>query len=236
MVGTRPARWGGLLSWFDRLGSLYSGLSGFGVLTVGGLTAWAAWAAQIMSSYAPFSWVVAGLGGASIVTLILAAFAWVRLKWAQAMATEKWKENVTAVNPLETTFRSQRIRLADLVSPITREIRGKAFIDCELLGPMNLGLFATRPGSGALNGVTFSQSDFVACGEGAMALNAIALVDCTVLGGTIHEVTLYIPETHAAELAQQIQGIRWLVPPMTRGPNAGSSPQSPLSTGGRTQP
>jgi hypothetical protein len=153
------------------------------------------------------------------MALILWALASVRLNWAQATATEKWKERVDTINPLEDTFRGQRIRLADLVSPVTGEIGDKTFVDCELLGPINLAVMASQPGSGSMQHVSFYSCDWVVTREGAKLFNAVALRDCNLLRGKVHKVTFFMPSAAALKMVEAAQGPpQWVTqPPIPQG-------------------
>lgn len=190
---------------------------------MGGVTAWAAWAADILSQYAPFSWIASGLGGALIVALIILMVAFGRLKWAQASATNKWRESVAAISPLEDTFRSQRIRFSDLISPIRPEIRNKTFIDCEMIGPANLAMLATRPGGGGFNGTGFVDCDWIVVKDKTRIYNGALLVDCNFLRGVVYKATFYIVAEHALMMAKELPDLQWLNPPIP--PVAPSSPQ-----------
>lgn len=196
--------------WLDRFLSLWSFVSGLGILSVGGLTAWAAWAANIFSVYSPFSWIVAGIGGAAAATLIILTLTFTRLKWAQASAVNRWSETVASVNPLEDTFRNQRIRIMDLVSPISPRITGKTFIGCELLGPANLAIWASKPGGGQITGVSFADCDWVIVKQGARPNSAVLLEDCSVLGGTIYKATFYMSAPEYLRVTTEFAKGNWL--------------------------
>lgn len=215
--------WSKLFGWAERFGNIWSFVSGLGVISMGALAAWAAWAADLLAQYAPFSWVAAGiLGGLAVATAMLAVSAF-RLKWAQASATNKWKEATAGINPLEDTFRSQRINILDLVSPMKPEIKNKTFIDCELVGPINLAMSATRPGSGGFNGTAFSACDWVIVRNDALLLNAVMLLDCNFLRGTVFKATFYIPFGQAQMLSQKMPDLPWLNGPL-EGPRSGTGP------------
>jgi hypothetical protein len=103
------------------------------------LPAWAVWAADIFSHYAPFSWVAAGFSGFLITAVG-------RLLWAygsQIQTRAKYNARFIArsgegFNPLDLTFERRRIFLEDFVLPSQPMIDGKTFIDCDIIGPANI--------------------------------------------------------------------------------------------------
>lgn len=218
-----------IFGWLDRVGSLWSVVSTVGTISVGGLTAWAAAATNWLDKYAPFSWVAAGILGALFTVLIFVCASYARFKWVHASAVNKWKEAVSTINPLEDTFRNQRIKLSDLVSPGRPEIIGKTFIDCELVGPANLGITATSPGAGGFSGVTFFECDWIVIKERVPVRNAILLRDCTFVRGTIFYATFLLPPGTAQHVLQAMgPGIPWLTElPRPNRPASDSSHQSP---------
>lgn len=201
------------LAWAERVGSLWGLLTSIGgVVSTAALTAWAAWATELLAPYAPFSWIASGILGGLVVTGILLSFAVIRFKWAMAAATTRWQEAIPALNPLESTFRDKRIRVSDLVPPWNLEINGKTFIDCDLVGPVNLVLNGTH-----LTNVKFVSCDFVLVRPDALARNGVAFVDCSVLRGTIYKATFYAPPALARLLDQTMPGLHWLTAPPPSG-------------------
>ena len=81
MAGERQTLGSALLSWLDRFVNWWSAAAGAGVLTAAGVTAWAAWATDLVSAYQPFSWVAAGFLGAIAAALVFLVVQWgVRLR------------------------------------------------------------------------------------------------------------------------------------------------------------
>lgn len=154
-----------------------------GVVT-GYLSQGVAWIDQ----FGAFGWWSAGLLGFLVAALGLALAGIGREKWAIARATRKWAGQVDDINPLDTEFHKKRIRLVDLAHPITFKIKGKRFIDCQLVGPANLVLLSGIN----LNSNTFTKCDFVPTKKELYVLNAIGLEDCEVIGGEILETVLFV--------------------------------------------
>ena len=235
MLSRGTGLWSRLFGWAERFGNIWSLISGLGVISMAGLTAWAAWAGDLFAQYAPFSWVAAGILGGLAVALTMLAAAFARLQWAQARATNKWQEAVSGVNPLKETFQGERIRIADLVSPIDSSIEGKTFIDCELIGPANMIVISTGKGKASISGSSFAATDWVLVDEGTNVHNAIALIDCTILRGTLYRVTLLVPRGAAQVFEKGFPAIPWLngaISPAT----SKSQPPPPRDIAGNTPP
>lgn len=119
------------------------------------ITSWALiWAAVgaivvtwsgIVQGY-PFG--IHGLAVSAFITAIVTYFVvvWGRLWTARRSverATERYIEariSKSTVNPLDVTFVKQRIDLRDLIRPLTSEVKDKTFVQCQIVGPINLVL------------------------------------------------------------------------------------------------
>jgi hypothetical protein len=117
---------------------LWGAFQGSTLLASFGVSAWAAWAAEIFSKYAPLSWVLAGFVGAAL-------WAFIRIMWAIAMRIRvrarydaNFLRHGSDFNPLDLTFERKRIYINDFVLPSHPLIEGKTFIDCDIIGPANI--------------------------------------------------------------------------------------------------
>jgi hypothetical protein len=176
------------------------------------LPAWATWAMSALQAWAPLSWVAAGFLGAIIAAIGYAIFARARLWFVNAWVMDAFYREPDRINPLDDIFRNRRINIADLISPIEPTIRGKTFIDCELLGPANVALAATRPGGGSMNGVSFFNCDACKVKDGASTSNGVMFEDCTFLRGKVFRITFFIPESGYEHIKNSMPGIVWLTP------------------------
>jgi hypothetical protein len=176
------------------------------------LPAWAAWTMEQFRAWAPMSWIAAGFSGAFIAAVGYAAFAKARFWFVNARVLDQFYKDDDRVNPLEDTFRNRRINLADLVSPIEPIVRNKTFIDCEIIGPGNAALNATRPGSGSFNGITFVHCDACKVKNDAFTANGVMFEDCTFLRGKIFRITFFIPEGSYQHFKASMPGMNWLTP------------------------
>src|SRR4051794_18418672 len=85
-----------------------------------------------INAYGPFGWLMAGLAAflLSSLAIYIAALAFDR--FSAALARRKWARDVEAVNPLDIEFNRKRLKLADLVHPVTGRIVRKRFVECQL--------------------------------------------------------------------------------------------------------
>lgn len=184
--------WKNLQRLLDRIESrlaLWSIIAGSGV--VGGLTAFVAGITDWMRPYAPFSWWAAGMGGALVTAFLAWGIALFRNALIRGSAVKKWQRQVDQINPLDPEFTRRRIRLADLMHPVRKEIKNKRFIDCELIGPANIALIDHVN----MNGTGFIGCDIIVANPNTQILTVAPLRNITVLDGTIENCTIFIPES-----------------------------------------
>jgi hypothetical protein len=144
MGKTASERVGAWLTAIESRWSLWTLISGSGLVASFALPAWAVRAAQIFADYAPLSWVVAGFIGVLLGVLT-------RLLWQAAnrlRIRNLWDarslDRGSLINPLDLTFERKRIVLDDFVLPSWTWIEGKTFIDCDLIGPANMYFNSTN--------------------------------------------------------------------------------------------
>lgn len=140
-----------------------------------------------------------GVGGIGLASALLA---WVGISAAQTLrakgrardaetaAIERWQREVSNINPLSREFHTQRIKIADLASPIDGRVKSKRFIDCEILGPSNIFF----EGRGSLTGSVFNGCDFVVPRLGALIYNVIAFNDCDFINCQFWKCTIFMPK------------------------------------------
>lgn len=171
------------------------------------LSGWAAHATALLTPYAPLSWIVAGLGGA----LAFVVVAWIAVAIRNGIISgtirRRFYEQTDRINPLDTQFHNQRIKLADLMPPTGSEIEGKSFVGCEIIGPSNIAIRGSH-----LTGCNFAIADAVLVKEGANVKNALAFRDCHFSKCKFYWVTLLVPEKQGEEFERGIPGLIWLNP------------------------
>jgi hypothetical protein len=111
-----------------------------GAVVSSGIAGWASHATESLKLYQPLSWVAAALLGGLIWMLAYAAWSRARLWVINGTINQNFYKSDDRINPMEITFREKRINIADLASPIEPFVKGKTFIDCELIGPANIAL------------------------------------------------------------------------------------------------
>jgi hypothetical protein len=195
----------------DRLGShasLWPFLAGSSAASA--IAGWAAHATQLLNPYAPFSWVAAIILGALISACVYALFARAKLWIVQSNIQSDFYKSSDRINPLDESFQTRRIKIADLVSPIEPIIRSKTFIDCELIGPANIALSGTAPGKLSMNGTGFIKCNACRIKDNIFVTNAILFEDCTFIRGKLFGVTLFVNEYSYEFAKKSMPGMPWL--------------------------
>lgn len=157
------------------------------------MTALTAKITDTFSSYAPFSWLIAGLAGALICSVI-AFLSTKSLFWfAQAKWARMWSRPSDNVNPLDDSFVRRRILINDFVSPAHWIIESKNFDRCELIGPTLVLLNNVH-----LHSPQMFDCNFVACKDNYPAHNIVVLKDVNLINCRLYRLTFLVPETAVA--------------------------------------
>lgn len=142
-------------------------------------------------------WGPAGWGAVGIISALLLAMAvtLIRLiaasaakRRAEAKAVNKWAENVNDVNPMEHEFRNQRISLADLANPVTKQIIGKRFIGCELVGPTTILL-----GPGSIRSSGFLATNLIPIKNDFPHSPVYTLLHCDIIECLFLDMNILLP-------------------------------------------
>lgn len=147
-------------------------------------------------AYGPFGIAAIGVFFALLIWFVAVwarkALAAAAVYRAERAAIDGWKTNIDSINPLATDFHTQRIRIIDLVHPITKRVANKRFVECELVGPANILFEANME----LSGVAFANCDTVVVrnAEAVHLYNVYAFNNVKIFGGMIGNCTLYIPQ------------------------------------------
>lgn len=179
-------------AWIGRL----SGLAGLWALVptaaVAALMAYlstgVAWIAQLGA----FGWVLTGF-----LTFVLGS--WASLKLAQARLTRveaKARERIggesSAFDPMARVYENKRLYLRDLAPLGRREVIGKKFVNCEIIGPgtVVLGLRSSeeRPFPQLKDTATFDV-DAVEVDPTTRSHFGIAFIDCDMDGCKLYHMT-----------------------------------------------
>ncbi len=204
-----------ILRWVERVFqnaewklSLYNLLFGQGGLMVGGsaVAVWVVHMTETLNAYAPASYFVAALGTA-LAIYIMNALRVYAAQWAQVIRFRQRVHDTNHVNPMEDTFRKQRIRLIDLAPPVGGAIRNRTFIDCDIVGPAN-ALFLPdcifqNCGGEAVDGLIIR--------EGSFARNGFGFENCTFRNCRFYLFTFMVPEAIYPMFATyNWRGLNWL--------------------------
>jgi len=180
----------GITSRLDLAGYVWSGLVIVNTFVTAHFASLNAW----IASFGPLGYWSVGLLGGLLAALIGLLIARIRLWWITGAAIDKWKKDVSSVNPLDDQFTKLRLRLLDLAHPITKKISNKTFVNCELMGPANIMV----TGTGGFNTTSFMNCDIVVMRPPPPELpvhNCVVLENVHVVGGSLWNVTLLIPLT-----------------------------------------
>lgn len=118
----------------------------------------------------------------------LLVFATIRAIWHRATM---WKMdarmrrraagNSSPFDPMENVYRDKRLYLRDLAPVGRKHVRGRRFINCELIGPGNI-ILGLKSGEQMpwpdIRNNWFHNVDFIQIAKNAEPHNAVAFVDC----------------------------------------------------------
>ncbi len=197
-------RLGSLLgAWATRIESWWA----LGVLLAGaGVSAWLAIITEWLDQYGPIGWWAVVLLGVLVIALVLAALAKAADWWSRRRLSNAYADIPRTVNPLETNFTNQRIRLSDFDSPFSRIHKDKIFDGCEIFGP---GVIFVH-GHSTLAYCGFQNCDFVEItADVFQTKSAIIFEDVVIRNCNLYKITLLVPTSLRSILDSQIQG-NWL--------------------------
>jgi hypothetical protein len=180
-----------------------------------GMTVLAAFT-EVIRQYAPFSYGLIFIVSTLVAGTACSIFALAAERLSKRSFWEHVKEPTRSVNPLERTFEGMRVALIDVAEPDIRQIRGKTFVDCELIGRRLPYLFSgcifKSPIS--LNGCDLIAIPYVQ-GEPFPAIsNTILVIDCVFRNCKFYYQTMLVTEHDARDMdAASGNKLVWLVPP-----------------------
>lgn len=174
-----------------------------GVALSGSIMAAIALVSDWLRAYGPAAWVAAFALGVLIASEIYRIIAMGR----DALANSRLRTMLAStppltVNPLRSTFDSERVRVSDFYSPYHVMHKGKSFKDCEIVGPGAMVVLDHC----SLNNCGFVECDLVSVKKAmlktAAGFQATAFNDCR-----FYNVTIFIPESLAKHfLATMLDG------------------------------
>lgn len=184
------------------------------------LPAWAANSMTFMQQHAPASWVLAGFAGLLCMAIVYALAGWGRGVWVTANIRNRFYRQSDRFNPLDTIFQRQRIDITDLCNPMEQVVKGKKFLDCEMIGPANILFLYSAPGSAKIIGNNFSKTDAVCIANHVIPQTAVAFVDCDFERCAFYNVVLLVRDENVDGANSQITGLHWITPQQAAPPQA----------------
>ena len=194
---------------------------------------------EVFAQYSPLSWVVAGFLGLITSVAAFAVFSWAYGRWIRSKYNSYLYARSGYVDPMAKTFENKRIFLNEFCLPSEPYIQGKAFINCDIVGPANLILRFNNQLADQLLPVC----DAVLIRPDASPLNGIIMDNCTFRGCSFKRISILVPQHTYPDFAQ-LSWLRWLnieddepqLPGIDATPDEETVSLSPPSTEAETQP
>ncbi len=174
------------------------------------LLAFTAWATAALRPYAPFSWALAALVGALGFAGAYWLIATAKSVWVTATIRKDFHSlKANPINPLDSMFQKQRIKITDLRSPLSDAIENKTFIDCDILGPVIVGLSQSNTGRMTITNSTFHMCTGVIIRTNVSVPFSVTLRDCTFINCKIYGVQFVVPP-YMQEFAYDNLPVIWI--------------------------
>ena len=152
-------------------------------------TAYLASLSDWINQFGAFAWVIAGLLAGLLVLMIVLTIFEIRSMHLRSSTVKQWQAKSDFINPLDKTFDGKRINFSDLSDPITREIKGKTFTDCELNGPAVVVI----DGDCSFDNVQFTNCDVIVLRKGTLSIHTgIFLTNTQVIRSRIAYATILV--------------------------------------------
>ncbi len=186
--------WNRFDPWLGRL----SGLATFwpllpsGVLGVIGayLSTSVAW---INANLGAWGWFMSGLAAFVISCVGIALIVRTRLWMVNMRFRARLQSDSSPFDPMATVYHDKRLFLKDLAPPGRREIKGKTFKNCEIIGPGNIVVALRsnelKPFPEFVNNVYYDV-DCIQIQPGVLSNNAIYFGDCDFDGCQFYNLNL----------------------------------------------
>ncbi|MBK6897670.1 MAG: hypothetical protein IPH06_13890 [Alphaproteobacteria bacterium] len=153
---------------------------------------------------APFSYGLAFLIGFVFYSLGWYIWGQYRISVAKSRILELSVGPKSSINPLNNHFENQRIYISDFFVPYDPVIKGKTFLNCEIMGPFNI--IIPQGGRGTFDGVDFYECDFIEAKPNAFAHVGIGLFDVSFKNCKFYKFTIIVPP----DIANQLRSIKEL--------------------------
>lgn len=116
----------------------------------------------------------------------------------------------------QDAFQGETLNIPDLIAPDDPVVRNKTFIDCNIVGPATIEFTASRPGTFAMTGCTFSDTDAVLYRADARSQTGISFEDCRFVQCRFYKTLLLFPADAYDSANAFIEGLNWITEPPPR--------------------
>jgi hypothetical protein len=208
------------------------------------LPAWAVSAMETFQQYAPLSWVLAGFLGLTFAVVSFALFAWANGRWVRSSYNKQLLARSGYVDPMAKTFENKRIFLSEFCLPSEPHIEGKAFINCDIVGPANILVRSNNQ----IEDHHLPICDAILTRTDRTPNNGIYIDNCTFRGCSFKRITIIVPQ-EAYPNFSHLNWLHWLniddeqpdIPGLTENssqanPRGQIASQSPPNTEAETPP
>lgn len=161
--------------------------------------------AAVVNQYGPFGWAAVGLLSSFVILLMLLMYQ--RLtRWRIWNAHyRRVAASPDAVNPLDTQFDRKRVRLSDFAPPAGKQIVGKTFMGCQIVGPANVFL----DGQTTIRRMASVNVDAVLLGNHRGAWNVYAIENCTFIDCTFFDITFFVTREDFHNFVKSMINVNW---------------------------
>jgi hypothetical protein len=182
------------LSWIERLLSIVANVPVFWALVGGSVIAWYARASGWMAQFDTFGLIVAAVGGALLIYLIVSFGRHLNARSRQIatqVELEKIRASSSTINPLDDVFSRVRISTESLRPPYGNIIFEKTFRNCDLVGPCNAAFFKCH-----FDGNKGDECDAVVIkplSANPQIQNGLLFLNCTFHQCRFYFITFFVP-------------------------------------------
>ena len=164
----------------------------------------------------PLAYGVAALSGVAAFFVLRLLYLSGRIMRATARHRERLTSGSSPFDPMEKVYRDKRLFLRDLAPLGRKEVKGRKFINCEIIGPgdivIDMRSHESKPFP-TMRDNTFHDVNLIqsAPAEGKMVHNAVFFPDCDFENCSFYSLNALF--THRAR-----EDLNWITPPSAEEP------------------
>jgi hypothetical protein len=155
--------------------------------------------------FAPLSWVLGGFVGLVVGAVSYAVVAWGYGRFINSRYNSQLLAKSGYVDPMSKTFENKRIFLAEFCLPSEPHIEGKAFINCDIVGPANVILRHNNQ----IADHKLPICDAVLVRSDKAPANGVYIDNCTFRGCSFKRLTIVVPQLAYDNFAH-LDWLNWL--------------------------